>query len=107
MDPESLVKLHNKNCFGPQYYYQRFASIISLCITNQNGYRSLFSIIIPMYNEAPSMLLRMVHSVLQRTPPELLAEVIIVDDISTNENMKQVLTDYVQQLPKVCYKKIV
>ena len=58
-----------------------------------------YSVIIPMYNEAPSILLRTVHSFLSRTPPTLLADIIIVDDMSTNENMKQVLTDYVDKLP--------
>lgn len=52
-----------------------------------------------MYNEAPSILLRTIHSILGRTPPSLLADIIIVDDMSTNENVKQVLTDYVNELP--------
>ncbi|XP_067949958.1 polypeptide N-acetylgalactosaminyltransferase 15-like [Watersipora subatra] len=59
------------------------------------------SVIIPVYNEAPSMLLRTIHSILTRTPPSLLADVILVDDMSTNDNMKQVLTNYVAELPKV------
>lgn len=55
-----------------------------------------------MYNEAPSILIRTLHSILDRTPPQLLADIIIVDDVSTNENMKQALTDYVSALgPKV------
>ena len=54
-----------------------------------------------MYNEAPSILLRTVHSILSRTPPTLLADIILVDDMSTNENMKQPLTDYISLLPSV------
>jgi len=67
-----------------------------------------------MYNEAPSILLRTVHSFLSRTPPSLLADIIIVDDMSTNENMKAPLTAYFQELSPVvrgyctawCYKII-
>lgn len=43
------------------------------------------SIIICYYNEAPSALLRTIHTVLERSPSHLLREIIVVDDFSSDE----------------------
>ncbi|ESO98122.1 hypothetical protein LOTGIDRAFT_239085 [Lottia gigantea] len=55
------------------------------------------SIIVPFHNEHWSTLLRTAQSVIDRSPPHLLQEVILVDDFSSKEHCKQQLDDYVAE----------
>ncbi|XP_073913162.1 polypeptide N-acetylgalactosaminyltransferase 10 isoform X3 [Castor canadensis] len=59
------------------------------------------SIIIPFHNEGWSSILRTVHSVLNRSPPELVAEIVLVDDFSDREHLKKPLEDYMALFPSV------
>ena len=75
-----------------------------VCKTINYGDLSLLpkaSLVIPFHNEALSMLLRTVHSALFRAPDILLNEIILIDDSSTDQNVKENLEKYLKLLPKV------
>lgn len=57
------------------------------------------SIVIVFHNEAWSTLLRTVWSVINRSPKELLKEIILVDDASEREHLGRKLEQYVKDLP--------
>ncbi|XP_050195614.1 polypeptide N-acetylgalactosaminyltransferase 5 [Myiozetetes cayanensis] len=59
------------------------------------------TIIMCFVDEVWSTLLRSVHSVLSRSPPHLIEEVILVDDFSTKEYLKGQLDTYMARFPKV------
>mmetsp|Transcript_26113 Transcript_26113/g.71966 ORF Transcript_26113/g.71966 Transcript_26113/m.71966 type:complete len:623 (-) Transcript_26113:60-1928(-) len=58
------------------------------------------SVVFVAFNEPLSTLFRSIHSVLDRTPPELLHEIILVDDGSDVEHFGKELEDYIALLPK-------
>ncbi|KAL2302063.1 hypothetical protein Nmel_009471 [Mimus melanotis] len=59
------------------------------------------SIIMCFVDEVWSTLLRSVHSVLSRSPPHLIEEIILVDDFSTKGYLKEPLDTYMARFPKV------
>lgn len=61
------------------------------------------SIVIVFHNEAWTTLLRTVWSVINRSPRSLLKEIILVDDASERDHLKQDLEDYISTLPVPTY----
>ena len=59
------------------------------------------SVVVCFHNEAWSVLLRTVHSILDRSPHHLIDQIILVDDASTMEHVKDELDTYMAQYPKV------
>ncbi|KRX90380.1 Structural maintenance of chromosomes protein 1A [Trichinella pseudospiralis] len=55
------------------------------------------SVILPFHNEHLSVLLRTVYTIVYRTPPELLLEVILVNDASTKPELNDILERHVQR----------
>lgn len=75
-------------CIGLNYELSRYSNLNA-------------TVIITFHEEWMSTLLRSVHSVLNRTPPEILHEILLIDDASTKEWLKSPLDEYVKYLPKV------
>lgn len=55
------------------------------------------SIIIVFHNEGWSVLMRTVHSVINRTPEHILHEILLVDDYSDKEDLKNKLDNYIKR----------
>ncbi|XP_051728156.1 polypeptide N-acetylgalactosaminyltransferase 12 [Ctenopharyngodon idella] len=74
-----------------------------LCRNLKYDYLSLptTSVVIAFYNEAWSTLLRTVHSVLETSPDLLLTEIILVDDYSDRDHLKEPLENYIADIKKV------
>ncbi|KAG2466696.1 GALT8 acetylgalactosaminyltransferase, partial [Polypterus senegalus] len=58
------------------------------------------SVVLIYLNEALSILKRAIRSVIDKTPPHLLKEIILVDDCSTNDDLKDKLEDYIRLINK-------
>lgn len=82
----SLPDVRDQECLKEQFDVSRLPST---------------SVIICFHNEAWSVLLRTVHSVLDRSPDQLIHEIILVDDFSDMEHLGARLDDYVSKLKKV------
>jgi len=59
------------------------------------------SVVVCFHNEAWSVLLRTVHSILNRSPSHLIDSIVLVDDASTMDHLKSDLEIYMAQYPKV------
>jgi len=59
------------------------------------------SVIVCFHNEGWTALLRTMHSIIDRSPPSLLEQIVLVDDASTIDHLKGELEAYISKYPKV------
>lgn len=88
-DRISLQRALGPDTRPPECVHQKFRRCPPLPAT---------SVIIVFHNEAWSTLLRTVYSVLHTSPAVLLKEIILVDDASTDEYLKEKLEQYMEKL---------
>lgn len=55
------------------------------------------SVIIVFHNEGWSVLMRTVHAIINRTPKHMLHEILLVDDYSDKEDLKEKLANYLER----------
>lgn len=72
-------------------------------ICRQKTYENLpkASIVITLYNEEWTLLMRTIHSIVNRSPSELIEEIVLSDDASDRPEMLGQLDDYVAKHPKI------
>ncbi|XP_052399304.1 probable polypeptide N-acetylgalactosaminyltransferase 8 isoform X2 [Carassius gibelio] len=58
------------------------------------------SVILIYFNEAPSVIKRAIHSIIDKTPALLLKEIILVDDYSSIEDLHLALDEYIELFNK-------
>lgn len=64
------------------------------------------SVIITFHNEAWTVLLRSVHSIINKTPEYILKEIILVDDLSHMKHLGKPLEQYMERFPKVKFVRL-
>lgn len=81
----SFDRLCNSNVFLFRFSDMTFKCVCLVTRCRDLKYRENLpdtSVVVCFHNEAWSVLLRTVHSILDRSPPHLLKEIIMVDDFS-------------------------
>jgi len=102
-EKKEMFKVNQFNLMASQMIsLNRSLQDVRLSACKNKVYASLLpttSVVIVFHNEAWSTLLRTVHSILNRSPKELVEEIILVDDASEQEHLGSELEEYVAQLP--------
>lgn len=91
----NMIKNPTKNLSKQIFFYSRCKSVKWFDPLPST------SVIIIFHNEAWSVLLRTIHSVLDRSDPKILKEILVVDDFSDFPHLGDPLKEYIDKLEKV------
>ena len=69
-------------------------------------YKEKVSVIIPFHNELWINIVRLIYSIIYRTPADLLQEIILLDDASEEENLQKPLEKFITIVPKVRLRRL-
>ncbi|XP_043084359.1 probable polypeptide N-acetylgalactosaminyltransferase 8 isoform X2 [Puntigrus tetrazona] len=93
--------MKSPGCFSPvSQFFRQFLFTVICSVKIYPKDLPTISVILIYFNEALSVIKRAIRSIIDKTPARLLKEIILVDDYSSNEDLKLALDKYIDVFNK-------